>query len=95
MVSNGGCFQTFGKLPCEFWEKFLTLQDLYHNHHGSLSPSGRAVPAMQMHYNETRVTLGAEVEEKSSCSAPAPLACQSQGLESHKVRISCSWAYNV
>lgn len=39
-------------LPTGWEVEVLALQGLYQNHHGSLSPSGRAVPAMRMHDNE-------------------------------------------
>lgn len=69
----------FGFLPVKWrtptssgWEgEFLTLQGLYRNHHGSLSPwLGRGlVVAMQIHYSKSRTCPGAEVEEESICSA--------------------------
>lgn len=65
--------------PCKVWEgEFLSLQDLYQNHHGSFSPSGGAIPTMQMYYNECRGYPGTEVEEKSSGSAPALCAWKPQ-----------------
>ena len=54
--------------------EFLSLQGLYWNHHGSLTPWGNgANTIMQMHYTEFRGYPGAEVEEKSACSAPVDL----------------------
>lgn len=39
VVSNGVCFQSFEGTPLTGWEvEFLTLQCLYWNQHGSLSP---------------------------------------------------------
>jgi len=72
-VSNEGCFQSSGNSSHGLGGEFLTLQGLYQNAHGNLSSSGRVVPAVQVHYNESRGYPGAEVEEESPCSAPVAL----------------------
>ena len=56
--------------PPTSWEgELLALQDLYQNAHGSPSSFSGGVPAVLVHYNESRGYLGAEVEEESPCSA--------------------------
>ena len=56
--------------------KFLTLQGLCWNPDGSLSLGvavgwgGTSETTMQIHYNESKGFLGAQVEERSPCSAP-------------------------
>ena len=76
VVSNGGCFQSFGGTPPTGWEEtFLILQGSYWNQHGSLRPwEWGVITAMQMNCNESRGS-GAEVEEKSQAQYLCLLVC--------------------
>lgn len=72
----------------------LTLQGLYWNPQGSISPSAGAVPTMQMHCNESKAYAG-QRQKRTHVLHVWLLICQVQGLGSHRVRMLSSQAYNV
>lgn len=70
VLSNGGYFQSFGELLQVGRGNFGSYKIRTMNHCASLSPSCRAVPPMQMQYNECRSYSGTEVEEERAWSTP-------------------------
>lgn len=54
-----------------------------------------AVPAMQIHYRESRGYPGTEVEDESACSEPVALDLSGTRSWKLQVRMLSSQAYNV
>ena len=95
VVSHGGCFQSFQKLPPQlrrgcFWPYKVCINCL-----GSLSPWRGLSPQCKCIIRRQGLPWGRGGKGELMFLICGSFIYQPQGLRSHKVRILSSWAFNV